>query len=72
MGLWQEGGFNAGLVMATCIGLWLFTRVLIPDVMLTFTITLAMWSFLRLPMRKNGIADCGHGCFSQVLVLACC
>src|SRR5580698_4901944 len=40
-------GFCAGLVMATCIGLWLFTRILIPDVMLTFVITLAMWSFLR-------------------------
>ena len=43
----RKAGFNAGLVMATCIGLWLFTRVLIPDVMLTFTITLAMWAFLR-------------------------
>ena len=49
-GKWAFGrraGFDAGLVMATCIGLWLFTRVLIPDVMLTFTITMAMWSFLR-------------------------
>jgi hypothetical protein len=33
--------------MATCIGLFLFTRILIPDVMLVFTIALAMWSFLR-------------------------
>ena len=32
--------FYAGLVMATCIGLWLFTRILIPDVMLTFVIAL--------------------------------
>ena len=49
-GKWAFGrraGFDAGLVMATCIGLWLFTRVLIPDVMLTFTITMAMWAFLR-------------------------
>ena len=49
-GKWAFGskaGFNAGLVMATCVGLWLFTRILIPDVMLTFTITLAMWAFLR-------------------------
>jgi 4-amino-4-deoxy-L-arabinose transferase-like glycosyltransferase len=42
-----SAGFCAGLVMATCVGLWLFTRILIPDVMLTFVITLAMWSFLR-------------------------
>ncbi len=33
--------------MSTCIGLYLFTRVLIPDVILTFTITLAMWALLR-------------------------
>ncbi len=49
-GKWAFGrrsGFYAGLVMATCIGLWLFTRILIPDVMLTFVITLAMWAFLR-------------------------
>jgi 4-amino-4-deoxy-L-arabinose transferase-like glycosyltransferase len=49
-GKWAFGdkaGFDAGLVMATCVGLWLFTRVLIPDVMLTFTITTAMWAFLR-------------------------
>jgi 4-amino-4-deoxy-L-arabinose transferase-like glycosyltransferase len=49
-GRWAFGvraGFYAGLVMATCIGLWLFTRILIPDVMLTFTIALAMWAFLR-------------------------
>jgi len=43
----RQAGFYAGLVMATCVGLWLFTRVLIPDVMLTFVITLAMWAFLR-------------------------
>ncbi|MGA8491387.1 MAG: glycosyltransferase family 39 protein [Terriglobales bacterium] len=49
-GLWAFGkraGFYAGLCMATCIGLFLFTRVLIPDVMLTFTIALGMWAFLR-------------------------
>jgi hypothetical protein len=43
----QRAGFYAGLCLATCVGLFLFTRILIPDVMLTLTITLAMWSFLR-------------------------
>jgi 4-amino-4-deoxy-L-arabinose transferase-like glycosyltransferase len=50
-GRWAFGrktGLLAGLALSTCIGLWLFTRILIPDVMLTFTITLAMWSFLRI------------------------
>jgi 4-amino-4-deoxy-L-arabinose transferase-like glycosyltransferase len=49
-GTWAFGkrsGFYAGLCMATCIGLFLFTRILIPDVMLTLTTALAMWAFLR-------------------------
>ena len=40
-------GLYAGLALATSVGLFLFTRILIPDVILTLTITLAMWSFLR-------------------------
>jgi hypothetical protein len=43
----KQAALYAGLCMATCIGLFLFTRILIPDVMLTFTVALAMWSFLR-------------------------
>ena len=49
-GVWAFGrkaGLYAGLCIATCVGLFLFTRILIPDVMLTFTIALAMWAFLR-------------------------
>src|SRR5271169_3128582 len=49
-GAWAFGkraAFYAGLCVATCIGLFLFTRVLIPDVMLTFTVALSMWAFLR-------------------------
>jgi 4-amino-4-deoxy-L-arabinose transferase-like glycosyltransferase len=49
-GVWAFGkkaGFYAGLSIATCVGLFLFTRIQIPDVMLTFTIALAMWGFLR-------------------------
>jgi 4-amino-4-deoxy-L-arabinose transferase-like glycosyltransferase len=43
----RRAALYAGLCVATCIGLFLFTRILIPDVMLTFTIALAMWAFLR-------------------------
>ncbi len=38
----------AGLALATCIGLFLFTRILIPDALLTLTITGAIWAGLRL------------------------
>ena len=50
-GIWAFGrraGFYAGLCAATCVGFFLFTRVLIPDIMLTLTTTLAIWAFLRL------------------------
>jgi 4-amino-4-deoxy-L-arabinose transferase-like glycosyltransferase len=49
-GMWAFGrraGFCAGLCMSTCVGLFLFTRIQIPDVMLTATIALASWAFLR-------------------------
>src|SRR5438477_6633264 len=49
-GRWAFGGdagFYSGLVLSTSIGLFLFTRILIPDATLTLTITLAMWCFLR-------------------------
>ena len=49
-GTWAFGrraGLYAGLCTGTCVGLFLFTRILIPDVMLTLTIALAMWAFLR-------------------------
>jgi 4-amino-4-deoxy-L-arabinose transferase-like glycosyltransferase len=49
-GMWAFGrraGFYAGLCISTCFGLFLFTRILIPDVMLTACIALSMWAFLR-------------------------
>src|SRR5436309_3493513 len=49
-GIWAFGrraGLYAGLCIGTCVGLFLFTRILIPDVLLTLTIALALWAFLR-------------------------
>ncbi|HET7150196.1 MAG TPA: glycosyltransferase family 39 protein [Candidatus Acidoferrum sp.] len=49
-GIWafgKQAGLYAGLCVGTCVGLFLFTRIVIPDVFLTFTIALAMWAFLR-------------------------
>ena len=43
----RQAGFYCGLVLSTCAGLFLFTRILIPDAILTLTIALSMWSFLR-------------------------
>ena len=44
----RREAFYAGLCISTCIGLFLFTRILIPDVMLTLVITVSIWSVLRL------------------------
>jgi 4-amino-4-deoxy-L-arabinose transferase-like glycosyltransferase len=49
-GRWAFGaaaGFYAGLVVATCVGLFLFTRIQIPDVILTLCVCVAFWSFQR-------------------------
>ncbi|MEO7145256.1 MAG: glycosyltransferase family 39 protein [Bryobacteraceae bacterium] len=50
MGWWAfsaRAGLYAGLALATSIGLYLFTRILIPDVVITLAIALALWAFLR-------------------------
>jgi hypothetical protein len=44
----RQAGFFAGLSMSTCIGLWLFTRPLLPDALQTLTIALSLWAFLRI------------------------
>ena len=44
----EQAGMFAGVVLSTSVGLFLFTRILIPDAMLTLTITGAIWAWLRL------------------------
>ncbi len=49
-GRWAFGaraGFYAGLSLVTCVGLFLFTRVLIPDVMVALTVCVGFMSFQR-------------------------
>src|SRR5882672_8068223 len=43
----RRAALYSGLVLGTSIGLFLFTRILIPDVILTLTITIALWGLLR-------------------------
>ena len=50
MGRWAispEAGFYSGLFLSTCIGLYLFTRTTIPDVVLTLSIAMSLYGFLR-------------------------
>ena len=42
----DRGGIYAGLFVATCVGCFLFTRVFIPDVILSLLIALCLYFFL--------------------------
>ncbi len=42
-----EAGMYSGIAAASCVGLFLFTRILIPDVCLTAFIALSLWAFMR-------------------------
>jgi 4-amino-4-deoxy-L-arabinose transferase-like glycosyltransferase len=44
----EEAGLYAGIALSTSAGLFLFTRILIPDATVTLAITLAIWTWLRL------------------------
>ena len=49
LGRWAfgpEGGFDSGLVLATALGPYLFTRFMIPDVPVGLWLTLTFWLFL--------------------------
>ena len=44
----EQAGIYAGVCLATSVGLYLFTRILIPDAIVTLTITSAIWAWMRL------------------------
>jgi len=72
IGCWASGprlGLASGLVVATSLGLWLFTRILIPDVILTFTISLALFAFLRALDREERSATFWSNVFSAAIAL---
>jgi 4-amino-4-deoxy-L-arabinose transferase-like glycosyltransferase len=50
IGAWafsRRAGVYAGTALATCAGLFLFTRILLPEVVLTLAVSLAIWALLR-------------------------
>src|SRR5215216_296932 len=48
----ERAGFYSGLIIASSVGIFLFTRVLWPDVILTLFISMAFYCFLR--AREEG------------------
>jgi 4-amino-4-deoxy-L-arabinose transferase-like glycosyltransferase len=43
----EKGGFLAGVVLATSLGLYVYTRFLIPEVLVTLWLTIGYYLFLR-------------------------
>ncbi len=43
----RRAGFYSGLIFAASWGVFLFTRIFIPDILITFTIGLAMYAYWR-------------------------
>jgi len=44
----EQAGVFSGVALATSIGLYLFTRIQIPDAVLTLTIAVTLWAWMRL------------------------
>ncbi len=65
----SAAGLFSGLVLATCVGLWLFTRIQIPDAILTLAITVAMWCFLRALEGQRRWAAAGAAAIGVGLLL---
>jgi 4-amino-4-deoxy-L-arabinose transferase-like glycosyltransferase len=49
----RRGGIYAGLFVATCVGCFLFTRIFIPDVILSLLIALCLYFFLSALQRAR-------------------
>jgi 4-amino-4-deoxy-L-arabinose transferase-like glycosyltransferase len=54
---WDERtGFYAGLIVLTCVGVFLFTRIFIPEVLLSLFLAAALYAFQRaLETRRGGL-----------------
>jgi 4-amino-4-deoxy-L-arabinose transferase-like glycosyltransferase len=82
LGRWafdESAGLYAGIALTTCVGLFLFTRILIPDAVLTLAITGTIWAWLRLlepdeenPLRWSFLLGCclGTGLLLKGLIAA--
>jgi len=60
----NKAGFYAGLAIVSCAGIFLFTRVLWPDVLLTCFITLAFYCFLRAGEGERVEARWAYGIYA--------
>ncbi len=55
----EKAGFYSGLVIATCLGTYAFTRIFLPDVILSFFIAFSLYMYLRIAMEEGGARKAG-------------
>jgi 4-amino-4-deoxy-L-arabinose transferase-like glycosyltransferase len=48
----QKGGFYSGIVIATCLGNYAFTRIFLPDVILSFFIGFSLYMYARIAIEE--------------------
>ncbi len=48
----ERGGFYAGIVIATCLGHYAFTRIFLPDVILSFFTGFALYLYARITIEE--------------------
>jgi 4-amino-4-deoxy-L-arabinose transferase-like glycosyltransferase len=59
----ERAGFYAALMLATSVGIFLFTRVLWPDVILTLFVSAAFYCFLRATEGETGRSKYAYGIY---------
>ncbi len=55
----ERAGFYSGLVIATCLGFYAFTRIFLPDVILSFFIAFCLYMYLRITTEEGGAKKAG-------------
>ena len=48
----QKGGFFSGLVIATCLGHYAFTRIFLPDLILSFFTAFSLYAYARITIEE--------------------
>src|SRR5208283_4994356 len=55
----ERGGFYSGIVIATCLGHYAFTRILWPDVILSFSIAFSLYMYVLITLEEQGPKNIG-------------
>jgi len=55
----QRAGFCSGIVIATCLGHYAFTRILLPDVILSFFIAFSLYMYVLITFEEQGPKNIG-------------